>query len=91
MVTGVTGFSVPVTRCCLGTLLYRNMSLHVQAEMIRPAEGAFTEATLEGSVSSVFTVVTGELVRAGELPATTFPLAHIWLLSSVCSHMCLEV
>lgn len=51
--------------------------------MVRPGEGALAQVALEGSVSGVFTEMTGQFVGAGELPPAAFPAAVVWLLTCV--------
>jgi len=46
---------------------------------------------LEWSVAGVLAVVTGELIRTGELPAATFPIAMVGLLTGMGAHVCLEM
>lgn len=51
--------------------------------MVRPGEGALAQVALEGSVPGVFTEMTGQLIRTGELPPAAFPTAVVWLLTYV--------
>ena len=57
------------------------MSLHVQGQVVGPGEGSLTQVTLEGTVTSVFAEVAGQLVGASELPAATFPAAVVGFLT----------
>lgn len=68
-----------------------HMSLHVQCQMVRSGEGPLAEVTLERPMTSVFSVMTSQLVGPGELPATTLPVTVVWFLACMCSHMSLQV
>lgn len=57
------------------------MAFHMEGEMVRPGEGALAQMALEGSVSGVLAEVTGQFIRTGKLPATTFPAAMVGLLA----------
>lgn len=57
------------------------MPLHVQGQMIRSGEGSLAQVALKRPVSRVFSVVTRQLVRPGELPSTTFPTAMVGFLT----------
>lgn len=57
------------------------MPLHVQCQMIGSGEGSFTEVALKRPVSGMFPVVTRQLVGSDEFPATTFPVAVVWLFT----------
>jgi len=46
---------------------------------------------LEWTVAGVLAVVASELVRSGELPAASLPVAVVWLLSCMGTHVSLEV
>ena len=67
------------------------MPLHVQREMVRAREGPLTQPALERPVPGVLAVVASQLVRAGELPAATFPAALVRLLARVRAEMRLQV
>lgn len=58
-----------------------NVTLHVQRQVVGTREAAIAVATLEGFGAGVFAVVARQLVRAGEAPAATLPLAFVGLLS----------
>jgi len=68
-----------------------DMPLHVQREMVRAREGPLTQPALERPVPGVLAVVASQLVRAGELPAATFPAALVRLLARVRAEMRLQV
>ena len=51
--------------------------------MITSGEGSGAEVTLEGFLSGVFPVVSGQLVGPCKLPAATLPRAGVRLLASV--------
>jgi len=51
--------------------------------VIASGEGSGAEVTLEGFLSGVFPVVSGQLVGPGKLPAATLPRAGVRLLASV--------
>lgn len=57
------------------------MAFHMEGEMVGPGEGALAQMALEGSVSGVLAEVTGQFIRTGKLPATTFPAAMVGLLA----------
>jgi len=57
------------------------MAFHMEGEMVGPGEGALAQMALERSVSGVLAEVTGQLIRASELPRTAFPHTLIGLLS----------
>ena len=59
------------------------MSLHVQRQMIWPAERALTELALKGPVAGVLALVAGQLVAACKAPAAALPAAQVGLLTSV--------
>ena len=59
--------------------------------MVTPGEGPLTQVALERSVTSVFPVVSGQLIRPRELPATALPSAVVGLLPRVCPQVGLEV
>ena len=59
------------------------MSLHVQRQMIWPAEGALTELALKGPVAGVLALVAGQLVAARKAPAAALPAAQVGLLTCV--------
>ena len=67
------------------------MFLHVKAEVIAACEGAFTELTLEGTFSGVFTVVASEFIGTSELPPAPLPAAVVGLLTSVGAEVSLQV
>lgn len=58
-----------------------DVPLHVQREVVTPREAAVTMTTFEGFGAGVLPIVAGQLVTAGEAPATTFPLALVRLFS----------
>ncbi len=68
-----------------------HMPFHVQGEVVAPGERSLAELALERSVPSVFPVVTGQFIRAGELPTTALPVAVVGLLPGVGPHVSLEV
>lgn len=77
-------------------LLLRNRSdgdvaLHVKSEVVRSGEGPVAHLALEGPVSRVLPVVTGELVRPGKLPAAILPRALVRLLTCVRPQVGLQV
>lgn len=57
------------------------MAFHMEGEVVRSGEGALAQMALEGSVSGVLAEVTGQFIRTGKLPATTFPAAMVGLLA----------
>ncbi len=59
--------------------------------MIRTGESPVTQPALEGSVTSVLTIMASELVAAREFPPTPFPATNVRLLSGMRSQMGLEV
>lgn len=63
----------------------------MQSQVVRTGEAAFTVGTLERFDPRMFTEVTGQLVRSGELPRASLPHALIGLLSCVCAAMGLQV
>lgn len=67
------------------------VALHVKGKVIGSRKGPFTKSTLERSVSGVLPCVSGELVRSGKLPATTFIRADVGFLASVSSKVSLEM
>ena len=68
-----------------------HVALHVEGEVVGPAEGALAQLALERFVPRVFPVVSAELVRAGELPAAVCPAAGERLLPGVGPQVRLEV
>lgn len=56
---------------------FLHVPLHVQSQVIGPGEGPLAEVALERPVSSVLSVMTGELVGPCEFPPTSFPTAVI--------------
>ena len=71
--------------------LSSQVALHVQRQVVAPAEGALAEVALEGAVAGVLAVVTRQLVRARELPAAALPRAGVRLFPSVSADVGLEV
>lgn len=59
--------------------------------MVGPGEGSLTQLAVEGFVPGVFPLMSGQLVRPGEPPATVLPLADVGLLPSVGPQVGLEV
>lgn len=57
------------------------MSFHVQREVVGPGEGSVAFLALERPVARVLPVMPRELVRTGELPATSLPVTVIRLFS----------
>lgn len=56
------------------------MTLHMQGQVIGAGKSSRAELAAEGALSGVFSVVTGQLIRAREPPATAIPRAGVWLL-----------
>jgi hypothetical protein len=67
------------------------VSLHVQAQVITASKSSVTQMTFEGFAARVFAMMSGELVRSGELPVTSLPAAQVGLLPSVGPLVGLEV
>ena len=67
------------------------MSLHVKSQMVGPGEGSLTQFAVERFVPSVFPLMSSELVRPGEPPATVLPLADVGLLPGVGPQVGLQV
>ena len=59
--------------------------------MVGASKGALTQLTFEGALSRMFTVMAGELVRPGKLPAAALPAAVVGFLTSVGTEVSLEV
>lgn len=60
---------------------HQQVALLVQGQVIGAGEGAITVRALEWLYTRVLPKVTGQLIRAGELPRTAFPHALIRLFS----------
>lgn len=63
--------------------MFSHVSLHMQGKVVRAGECPLAEVALEGPVSCVFPIVAGQLVGAGELPATSLPGTVVWLLTYI--------
>lgn len=78
----INGCSLVLLRSRVAVLSsHQQVTLLVQSEVIGAREGAITVRALEWLYSRVLPKVTGQLIRAGELPRTAFPHALIGLLS----------
>ena len=67
------------------------MSLHVQRQVVRPAESSLAQLALERSVARVLPLVSRQLVAAGKPPSTALPVTHVRLLSGVGPQVRLQV
>ena len=67
------------------------MPFQVEGQVVRSGEGPLTHSTLKRFVAGVLSHVPGELVRAGELPATVFPVADVRLLPCMSSQVGFQV
>lgn len=59
----------------------RQVTLHMQSQVIRTSKAALADLTLEWLGPSVLSVMASQLVRAGETPLTLGPLASIGFLA----------
>lgn len=57
------------------------VALHVQGQVVRAREAAAAGHALEGFGASVFAVVSGQLVGAGEAPVAVVPRAAVRFLA----------
>ncbi len=68
-----------------------HVSLHVQGEVIGSGKGSLAHSALKGTVSSVLTSVSGQLVGPSKPPATAFEITNVRLFTSVCPEVSFEV
>lgn len=66
---------------CVSFGCFGQMSLHVQCEVVRSREGAFTHGALERFGASVLAVVSCQLIGPREPPLALRPLASVRLLA----------
>ena len=69
----------------------RKVSLHVKSKVITSSEASLTNLTLERLGSSVFSIVTRQLVTSSKSPLTLGPVASIWFFSCMDSLMSFKV
>lgn len=67
------------------------MSFHVQTKVIASRKRSLAQMALKRPVAGVLPVMTGKFVGPRELPAASFPVAVVRLLSRVSSQMRLEM
>ena len=59
------------------------MSFHVQGQVVTSGEWSWAQVALEWFLTSVFSIVPGQLIRSGKFPAATFPWAGVGFLTCV--------
>lgn len=57
------------------------VSLHMQSQVVGAGEGALAQVALERPVTGVLAEMTRQLIRAGELPSASLPVAVVRFLT----------
>ena len=71
--------------------LFDLMSFHVQRQVVTSGERSCAQVTLERLLTRVLPIVSGQLVRPGELPLAAFPRTLVRLLARVSPLVSLQV